>query len=40
MTPDIFWAAEALGAYDNAFDLEMHALQKQFFVGDSLCHAV
>ena len=38
--PDIFWEADALGAYDQAFDLEMHAMQKQFFAGDPLCKAV
>lgn len=40
VTPDIFWSAEALGAYDNAFDLEQHAAQKAFYAGDSLCRAV
>lgn len=38
--PDIFWQDEALGAYDKDFDLEMHALQKEFYVGDNLCKAV
>ena len=40
VTPDIFWSAEALGAYDNVFDLEQHAAQKAFYAGDSLCRAV
>jgi len=40
VTPDIFWANEALGAYDNAFDLQQHAVQKEFYAGDSLCRAV
>src|SRR5688500_14201381 len=28
VTPDIYWEAEALSAYDQAFDLERHAFQK------------
>ncbi len=40
VTPDIFWSAEALTAYDQAFDLEQHAAQKAFYAGDSLCRAV
>jgi hypothetical protein len=40
VTPDVFWASEALGDYDLAFDLEQHALQKEFYAGDSLCKAV
>lgn len=40
VTPDIFWSAEALGAYDKEFDLQQHAAQKEFLAGDSLCRAV
>ena len=40
VTPDIFWASEALGAYDKEFDLQQHAVQKEFLAGDSLCRAV
>jgi hypothetical protein len=40
VTPDIYWESEALGAYDQAFDLEQHAMQKAFLAGDSLCRAV
>jgi hypothetical protein len=40
VTPDVYWEAPALEAYDLAFDLEMHALQKEFLAGDSLCRAV
>ena len=40
MTPDIFWSSEALGAYDKDFDLQQHAMQKEFLAGDSLCRAV
>jgi hypothetical protein len=38
--PDIYWEQEALGAYDQGFDLQMHALQKEFLAGDPLCKAV
>lgn len=38
--PDIYWEADALGGYDQAFDLSMHATQKQFLAGDGLCRAV
>ena len=38
--PDIYWEADALGAYDKAFDLQMHETQKQFLAGDPLCKAV
>ena len=38
--PDIYWEADALGAYDKAFDLQMHETQKQFLAGDGLCKAV
>ena len=38
--PDIYWEADALGAYDQAYDLQMHDAQKQFLAGDSLCRAV
>jgi len=40
VTPDIYWAAEALGAYDRAFDLAQHDLQKQFYSGTKLCKPV
>lgn len=40
VTPDIYWEADALGAYDMDFDLEMHAVQKEFYTGDNLCKAV
>ena len=40
VTPDIFWSSEALQAYDLDFDLQMHAMQKEFYAGDSLCRAV
>ena len=38
--PDIYWEADALGAYDKAFDLQMHDAQKTFLAGDPLCKAV
>ena len=38
--PDIYWEADALGAYDKDFDLQMHAAQKEFLAGDPLCKAV
>ena len=38
--PDIYWVADALGAYDRDFDLQMHETQKQFLAGDRLCRAV
>jgi hypothetical protein len=38
--PDIYWEADALGAYDQGFDLAQHAVQKEFLAGDSLCRAV
>jgi hypothetical protein len=38
--PDIYWEAEALGAYDKEFDLAQHAVQKEFLAGDPLCKAV
>jgi hypothetical protein len=38
--PDIYWEADALGAYDKAFDLQMHEAQKSFLAGDPLCRAV
>ena len=38
--PDIYWEADALGAYDKAFDLQMHEVQKEFLAGDPLCKAV
>jgi len=40
VTPDIYWEADALSAYDQAFDLERHAFQKEFYAGDRLCKAV
>ncbi len=40
VTPDVSWESAALGAYDQAFDLEQHAFQKEFLAGDSLCRAV
>jgi hypothetical protein len=40
VTPDVYWESEALGAYDHAFDLQQHAVQKDFLAGDSLCRAV
>ena len=40
VTPDIYWEADALGAYDKEFDLQQHALQKEFYAGDPLCKAV
>jgi hypothetical protein len=38
--PDVYWEANALGGYDQGFDLAQHAVQKEFLAGDSLCHAV
>ena len=38
--PDIYWEAAALGEYDKDFDLEQHAVQKEFYVGDNLCKPV
>ena len=40
VTPDIYWEADALGAYDKEFDLQQHAAQKEFLAGDPLCKAV
>ena len=40
VTPDIYWEADALTEYDQAFDLERHAFQKEFYAGDRLCKAV
>ena len=40
VTPDIYWEADALTAYDQGFDLERHAFQKEFYAGDRLCKAV
>jgi hypothetical protein len=40
VTPDISWETAALGSYDQAFDLQQHAMQKEFLAGDSLCRAV
>ncbi len=40
VTPDIYWESDALGAYDKAFDLQMHATQKQFYAGMAGCKAV
>ena len=40
VTPDIFWSSDALQTYDLDFDLQMHAMQKEFLAGDPLCRAV
>lgn len=40
VTPDIYWEAEALGAYDSSFDLAQHEAQKEFYGGTELCKAV
>jgi hypothetical protein len=40
VTPDIYWEADALTTYDKGFDLQQHAVQKEFFAGDPLCKAV
>ena len=40
VTPDVYWAAEALNAYDRDFDLRQHLAQKEFLAGDPLCKAV
>jgi hypothetical protein len=40
VTPDIYWESDSLGAYDQAFDLQMHEEQKSFYAGDGLCKAV
>lgn len=40
VTPDIYWESDALGEYDLEYDLQMHAEQKEFYVGDKLCKAV
>jgi hypothetical protein len=40
VTPDIYWEADALSAYDKDFDLAQHAAQKEFLAGDPLCKAV
>ncbi len=40
VTPDIYWEADALTGYDQAFDLERHAFQKEYYAGDGLCKAV
>jgi hypothetical protein len=40
VTPDIYWEADALTTYDKEFDLQQHAVQKEFFAGDPLCKAV
>lgn len=38
--PDIYWESAALTQYDQAFDLEMHELQKRYLADDRLCKAV
>jgi len=38
--PDIYWEADALTTYDKDFDLQQHAVQKEFLAGDPLCKAV
>ncbi|HZG36845.1 MAG TPA: hypothetical protein VEY87_13475 [Gaiellaceae bacterium] len=38
--PDVYWDSEAPGAYDLAFDLEMHAFQKQFYTDTNACKPV
>jgi hypothetical protein len=40
VTPDVTWEGQALGAYDQQFDLQQHAVQKEFLAGDPLCRAV
>jgi hypothetical protein len=40
VTPDIYWETDALTAYDKEFDLQQHAMQKEFLADDSLCKAV
>jgi hypothetical protein len=40
VTPDIYWEADALSDYDQAFDLQMHAEQKAFYGGSTPCKAV
>lgn len=40
VTPDLYWEAEALGAYDQAFDLAQHEVQKEFHAGTQTCKAV
>ena len=40
VTPDIFWEADALDSYDQAFDLAQHEVQKQFYSDTGACKAV
>lgn len=40
VTPDVYWEGAAPGAYDKEFDLQQHAVQKEFFAGDPLCRPV
>jgi hypothetical protein len=40
VAPDVMWESEALGEYDEAFDREMHELQRQLYAGDRLCKPV
>ena len=40
VTPDVYWETEALGAYDQAFDLAQHDVQKAFYSDTRACKAV
>ena len=40
VTPDVYWETEALGAYDQAFDLAQHEVQKAFYSDTRACKAV
>jgi hypothetical protein len=40
VTPDVYWESDAPGAYDQAFDLAQHEVQKAFYSDTGLCKAV
>ena len=40
VTPDVYWEASALGAYDRDFDLAQHAVQREFYSGTAACKPV
>jgi hypothetical protein len=40
VTPDVYWEAEALGAYDRDFDLAQHEAQREFYSGTAACKPV
>lgn len=40
VTPDVYWEADALGAYDRDFDLAQHEVQREFYSGTAACKPV